>query len=117
MNFEETQQGGQRSRALLGIALVVVLLVAAGALFFVWRPEAYQGAVAALTSSPQDTSEPLVSAGAHIGIRVTERLVGKRVRVLLLHLDWRLPGGAMRSLKVRFRPLWGLVTAMVGLAL
>jgi len=64
MNFEETQQDGQRSRALLGIALVVVLLVAAGALFFVWRPEAYQGAVAALTSSPKDTSEPLVSAGA-----------------------------------------------------
>ena len=64
MNFEETQQDGQRSRALLGIALVVVLLVAAGALFFVWRPEAYQGAVAALTSSQKDTSEPLVSAGA-----------------------------------------------------
>ena len=64
MNFEETQQDGQRSRALLGIALVVVLLVAAGALFFVWRPEAYQGAVAALTSNPQDASEPMVSAGA-----------------------------------------------------
>jgi len=64
MDFEETQQDGQRPRALLGIALVVVLLVAAGALFFVWRPEAYQGAVAALTSNPQDASEPMVSAGA-----------------------------------------------------
>ena len=65
MVFEETRQDRSRSsRALLGIALVVVLLVAAGALFFVWRPDAYEGAVAALTATPSDESEPMVSAGA-----------------------------------------------------
>ena len=65
MVFEEPRQDQPRSsRALLGIALVVVLLVAAGALFFVWRPDAYEGAVAALTANPTEASEPMVAAGA-----------------------------------------------------
>ena len=96
MNFEETQQDGQHSRALLGIALVVVLLVAAGALFFVWRPEAYQGAVAALTSSPKDTSEPLVSAVQHAKVWLSQAL----------HASERLSVGRGRGPVHHFHAWW-----------
>lgn len=51
------------SRAWLGIALVVVLLVGAGALFLVWRPETYTQTVAALTNG-DDSNEPMMTAGA-----------------------------------------------------
>ena len=52
MDLDEASQDRTRfSRALLGIALVIVLLVAAGALFLVWRPETYTQTVAALTDS------------------------------------------------------------------
>ena len=65
MDFEEARQDrAPSSRAWLGIALLVVLLVAAGALFLVWRPQTYSDAVAALTAKSDDASEPMVSAGA-----------------------------------------------------
>ena len=65
MDFDEAGQDRARSsRGLLGIVLVVVLLVAAGALFFVWRPETYRGAVDKLTQSSDDANEPMVRAGA-----------------------------------------------------
>ena len=65
MDFDEAQQDRARSpRALLGIALVVFLLVAAGALFLVWRPETYTQTVAALTDKSDDVNDPMVRAGA-----------------------------------------------------
>lgn len=65
MNLDEAPQDSSRSsRILLGIALVVVLLVAAGALFLVWRPETYTQTVAALTDKSQGTSDPMERAGA-----------------------------------------------------
>jgi len=65
MDLDEASQDRTRfSRALLGIALVIVLLVAAGALFLVWRPDTYTDAVAALTDNTQEDSQALVGAGA-----------------------------------------------------
>ncbi len=65
MDFEEPRQDRTRNpSAWLGIILIIVLLVTAGTLFFVWRPEAYEGAVAALSSGSGDTDEPLARAGA-----------------------------------------------------
>jgi len=65
MNFEEAQQErAPSSRAWLGIALVVGLLVAAGALFLAWRPGIYENTVAALTQSEAEKTEPMARAGA-----------------------------------------------------
>ena len=65
MNLDDAPQDSPRSsRILLGIALVVVLLVAAGALFLVWRPGTYTQTVAALTETSQGTSDPMERAGA-----------------------------------------------------
>lgn len=65
MDSEDAQPYSARSsRAWLGLALVVVLLVAAGALFLVWRPETYTQTVAALTDSSEDKGEPMSRAGA-----------------------------------------------------
>ncbi|GAB5350096.1 hypothetical protein [Alteriqipengyuania sp. 357] len=65
MDFDDARQDRTPlSRTLLGIGLVVVLLVAAGALFLVWRPETYTQTVAALTDTSGDANEPMVRAGA-----------------------------------------------------
>ena len=65
MDLDEVRQGSMRpSRAWLGMVLVIVLLVAAGALFLVWRPETYTQTVAALTDKNSDSSEPSAQAGA-----------------------------------------------------
>ncbi|MCD1622132.1 MICOS complex subunit MIC60 [Citromicrobium bathyomarinum] len=65
MDLDEVRQGSMRpSRAWLGMVLVIVLLVAAGALFLVWRPETYTETVAALTDKNSDSSEPSAQAGA-----------------------------------------------------
>ena len=65
MDSEDAQlETARSSRAWLGIALVIVLLVAAGALFLVWRPETYTQTVAALTDNSQDRNEPMSRAGA-----------------------------------------------------
>jgi len=65
MELDQARQESTRSsRAWLGIVLVIVLLVAAGALFLVWRPQVYSDTVAALTDRSQPTSEPMERAGA-----------------------------------------------------
>jgi|TARA_R100000049_G_C1938086_1_gene81988 hypothetical protein len=65
MDLDEVRQDSMRpSRAWLGIVLVIVLLVAAGALFLVWRPETYTETVAALTDKNSDASEPSARTGA-----------------------------------------------------
>ncbi|MBB3033916.1 MICOS complex subunit MIC60 [Alteriqipengyuania lutimaris] len=65
MESEDAQSDSARpSRAWLGLALVVFLLVAAGALFLVWRPETYTQTVAALTEKSEDANEPMSRAGA-----------------------------------------------------
>ena len=65
MEFDEARQDRMRtSRAWLGIALVIVLLVAAGALFLAWRPGIYESTLAALTEGDTENSEPMARAGA-----------------------------------------------------
>ncbi|MBY8337195.1 hypothetical protein KYN89_09045 [Alteriqipengyuania sp. NZ-12B] len=65
MDLDEVRQDSMRpSRAWLGIVLVIVLLVAAGALFLVWRPETYTETVAALTDKSSDANAPSAHAGA-----------------------------------------------------
>ena len=65
MDLDEVRQDSMRpARAWLGIVLVIVLLVAAGALFLVWRPETYTETVAALTDKDGEASGPSARAGA-----------------------------------------------------
>ena len=65
MDLDEVRQDSMRpSRAWLGIVLVIVLLVAAGALFLVWRPETYTETVAALTDKSSDSNGPSARAAA-----------------------------------------------------
>lgn len=65
MEFDEARpESARSSRAWLGMALVVFLLVAAGALYLVWRPETYDRTVAALTDSSGNDDEGAALAGA-----------------------------------------------------
>ena len=85
-------------------------LVAAAPWLLLRAPKPVRGAAAAAAA-------PLVKSATGASVRLSERLVGKHVRVLMLNFDWRLPSGVTGVLHVRFRPLVAGLTALAALML